>query len=164
MKTADKVLIGIVIGIGLLIIAALVVTLVKPEATYRAEDTPEGVAYNYLLALQMGEYERAYGYLYPTLDGYPASLTQFEMDIHSNSWKFRLNQEVTISVEEATINGRDASVAVYESRFQGGDLFNSGQSINAFDMELRRDVNFQWKIVYSPYYFARCWTDERGCK
>ena len=52
MKSTDKVLIAIVAGIILLIIVAFVVALAKPEPTYQAEDTPEGVAYNYLLALQ----------------------------------------------------------------------------------------------------------------
>ena len=52
MKTTDKILIGIVAGIILLIIVALVVTLSRPEPTYQPEDTPEGIAHNYLLALQ----------------------------------------------------------------------------------------------------------------
>ena len=41
MKSTDKFLIGIVVAIVLLIIAALAVTLTQPEPTYLAEDTPE---------------------------------------------------------------------------------------------------------------------------
>jgi hypothetical protein len=162
MKTTDKVLIGIVAGIILLVIVALVVTLTRPEPTYQAEDTPEGVAHNYLLALQIEEYERAYGYLSPTLAGYPASAERFVEHIHDNAWRFRLNTDATLSVESSKITGDNATVYVQESRFWGGDLFDSGQSTYTFDMKLRLEEG-QWKIIDSDNYFAWCWDREDGC-
>jgi hypothetical protein len=162
MKTTDKVLIGIVAGIVLLIIVALVVTLTRPEPTYQAEDTPEGVAHNYLLALQKEEYERAYNYLSPTLEGYPTSVKKFEEHIHDNAWRFRLDTDVTLSVESSRVTGNFATVSVRESRFWGGDLFDSGQSTYTFDMDLRLEEG-QWKIIDSGSYFAWCWDREDGC-
>jgi len=164
MKSTDKVLIGIVAGIILLIIVAFVVALAKPEPTYQAEDTPEGVAYNYLLALQKEEYDRAYGYLSPKITGYPASLETFIKHVHNNSWRFRLNNnETTLSIESKIVVGNNATVTVRETRFRGSDLFDSGQSINTFDMELRLESG-EWKIVHSDYYFAWCWGYLDTCK
>jgi len=51
MKSSDRFLIVIIIGIVLLAGGAFALTLTRPEPTYRSEDTPEGVATNYLLAL-----------------------------------------------------------------------------------------------------------------
>jgi len=44
--------------------AALILFFVRnQQPAYGAEDTPEGVLYNYAVALQLHDYERAYGYL-----------------------------------------------------------------------------------------------------
>ncbi len=163
MKSTDKVLIAIVAGIVLLIVVALVVTLTRPEPIYQAEDTPEGVAHNYLLALQKEEYGRAYGYLASTLKGYPVSTEEFTEHVQDNSWRFRLNTDTTLSVESTKITGSRATVKVRESRFRGGDLFDSGQSTYVFEMELKLEDD-AWRIVDSDYYFARCWEREEGCK
>jgi hypothetical protein len=59
MKKSDKFLIGIVVVVVLLIVVALVITLTRPEPSYQAEDTPESVAANYLLALQKRDYNQS---------------------------------------------------------------------------------------------------------
>ena len=118
MKSTDKFLIGIVAAIVLLIVVAFVVTLTLPGLTYQAEDTPEGVAQNYLVALQKEEYEQAYSYLSPSLDGYPASAEEFAEHVQYDSWRFRLNTDTTLSVESAKITGSLATVRVRESRFR----------------------------------------------
>jgi hypothetical protein len=163
MNTSDKTLVGIVVGIVLLIVVALVITLTRSEPTYQAENTPEGVTHNYLLALQKGEFERAYSYLSPTLNGYPVSVEKFIEDIHDNSWRVRLDTEASLSVESAKITGNFATVEVRESSFRGSDLFDIGQSTNIFNMELIREYD-DWKIVDSAYYFARCWDQRAGCE
>jgi len=162
MKSTDKVLMGIVVGIVLLIVVAFGVTLARPEPTYQSEDTPEGIAHNYLLALQKEEYQRAYSYLSPRIKGYPTSLEKFIKHVHNNSWRFRLNTETTLSVESAKTTRSNATVTVRETRFQGGDLFDSGQSSNVFNMDLHLD-NGKWKIVHSDYYFAWCWGYLESC-
>lgn len=162
MKTTDKVLIGIVGGIILLIAAAFLVTLNRAEQNYQDEDTPEGVAHNYLLALQKEDYGRAYGYLSPTLKGRPRSQERFSQHVQRYSWNFRLEASTTLAVESTKLIGDNATVTVRETQFRGGGLFDSGQSTFTFDMKLRLN-NGEWKIVHSTYYFAPCWEDAKGC-
>jgi len=78
MKNTDKFLVGIVVGVVVLVATAFAVALLRPKPTYQLEDTPKGVAHNYLLALQQEDYKRAYGYLSPTIEGYPTSAEAFE--------------------------------------------------------------------------------------
>ena len=163
MKSTDKFLIGIVVGIVLLVVAAFVVTLTRPEPTYQAEDTPEGVAHNYLLALQKQDYQRAYGYLSPTLKGYPVSAERFAGNVEDSSWLFRLDTDTTLAVESARVTGNRAAAQVRESRFDGGGLFDSSQSTTIFEIKLQLE-NGQWKIVDADYYFAWCWRHSEGCK
>jgi hypothetical protein len=126
----------------------------------------EGVVNNYLLALRQGEYERAYGYLSPTLKGYPRSLAKFQENIQTYSYNFRLNTDTALSIESSeitTITGNNAIVTVRESRFRAGGLFDSDQSTITFNVELGKVLG-NWKIVSSSYYFAACWRKSEGCK
>ncbi len=60
----DRFLVGILIGIAILIVAALVLFFTRQDTqTYRPENTPEGVTYNYTLAVVNKDYEKAYSYL-----------------------------------------------------------------------------------------------------
>lgn len=161
MKKNDKMLIGIVIGIVLLVIVALMVTLAKPEPTYLSEDSPESIAHNYILALQKEEYARAYGYLSPSLEGYPESLEEFEDAIIENPWRFRKNDDISITIRDIKTTSSKAIVTITEARFYGGGLFDSGQSITEFDMVLKLE-NGEWKIIDSDYYFYYCWSNTRG--
>ena len=160
MKTTDKVLSGIVVGIMLLLVVAFVVTLRQPEPTYQAEDRPEGVAHNYLLALQREDYERAYAYLSPTLTGYPISATHF--DWQYQRYGFERNQVVTSAAETRMVSDEQAIVTVREIRFEGGDLFGSNQYTYSFTMELVLERD-EWKILSSTRYFVRCWQEVTGC-
>ena len=163
MKSTDKFLIGIVVGIVLLVVVAFVVALTRPEPTYRAEDTPEGVAHNYLLALKKGDYQRAYGYLSPTLEGYPASADAFAEDVEDSSRRFRFDTDTTLAVESASVTGNRAVVDVRKSRFSGGDLFDSNQYTTIFEMKLQLEDG-EWKIMDAAYYFLQCWEDSDGCE
>ena len=164
MKKTDKILIGIVAGILLLVVVAFVVALAKPKPTYQAEDTPEGVAFNYLFALQQKDYERAYGYLSPTIKGYPRDAEAFADDIRNRSYTFsRLDDSsTTLEVESATVTGTRADVRMRETRFYEGDLFNSNQYTYFFDMTLRQEKDGLWKIVDSDRYWFHCWSDPKG--
>ena len=60
----DKFLTGILIGIGVLIVIALALFFTRKDTKqYTTEDTPEGVVYNYVLAVFNRDYEKAYTYL-----------------------------------------------------------------------------------------------------
>ena len=168
MKKTDKLLIVIVAGILLLVVIAFVVALNKPKPTYQAEDTPEGVAFNYLFALQQNDYDRAYGYLSPLIKGYPKDAEAFTDDIRDHSWTFnRLDDSsTTVEVESVKLNGKRADVKILETRFYEGDLFDSGTYTSSFDITLRQDENGTWKIVDSDNYWVNCWDAPSGyeCK
>lgn len=60
----DRFLIGILLGIGVLIIAALILFFFRQgQVSYGDDRTPAGALQNYFLAVQKRDYEKAYGYL-----------------------------------------------------------------------------------------------------
>jgi hypothetical protein len=60
----DRFLVGILLGIGALILVALGLFFARQDSDgYVADDSPEGVTRNYLLAVTNKDYEKAYGYL-----------------------------------------------------------------------------------------------------
>lgn len=163
MKSTNKILIGIVVGVVLLVIVAFVVTLNKPPQSYQDESTPDGVAHNYLLALQQEDYERAYRYLSPTLAGYPSNLEEFSSDVKQNSWNFRFHRDTSLSITATNVNGQNATVTVRETEYRDLNLFGGGRSVKTFEMTLLPS-NGTWQIVSSEYYWWRCWEKDDGCK
>jgi len=168
MKKTDKILIGIVGGIILLVVVAFVVALAKPKPVYQAEDKPEGVAFNYLFALQQKEYERAYGYLSPDLKGYPKNLDAFVGDIRDHSWSFRDLNDSSTTVEVGAVEtiGTRTDVHIVETHFREGGLFDSGSYTSNYVITLRQDANGKWKIVEANSYWDSCWDTPSGygCK
>lgn len=164
MKNTDKFLIGIIVGAVLLVGIAFTVAFMRPKPAYQPEDTPEGVAHNYLFALQQGDYHRAYGYLSPSLTGYPASADKFATDLDKYAWQINnLRQEsVALTVESARLSNDRAEVSVKETRFYQGGLFESNEYSTTFRMTLHREEG-AWKITASDSYWADCWDTKAGC-
>lgn len=165
MRSTDKFLIGIVAGVLVLVGVAFAVAFLRPEPTFRPDDSAEGVAHNYLLALQQADYERAYGYLSPSLKGYPDSAEAFARDARNYQWNFGAGSEsITLEVKSARVIGEQTVVEVQETRFYEGGLFDSSQYTNTFDMTLRLDgESGAWKITASGSYWAECWDELNGC-
>ena len=165
MKGTDRFLIAIVAGIVLLVVAVLALALLRPnQPSYQPDDMPEGAAYNYLLALELEEYERAYGYLSPTLPGYPDDLDAFERNVEGSRWSFGYHDdEVSLAVESADASGDRARVVVRRTTFNRGGLFDSGQYSSTFEMTLRRE-GAAWKVTSSERYWVSCWDWQDGCK
>jgi hypothetical protein len=164
MKNTDKFLIGIVIGVILLVAAAFTVAALRPKPSYQAEDTPEGVAQNYVLAIKQNDLQRAYGYLSPSIPGYPESFGIFASHVSDYSYNFRQSDEsTTVSVTSVRVTGETATVAFRETSFSGGGLFDSSQSTITYALDLRRE-NEQWKITNSDqYYWHWCWDESSEC-
>jgi hypothetical protein len=164
MKNTDKILVAIVGGIILLVVVAFAVTLARPKQGYLPDDTPEGVAQNYLLALLEKDYARAYGYLSPNLVGYPKTLEAFILDIEKNSWNYDYYSSVTLALQSVDVGENYATVRMLASQFRAGSLFDSGETTDIFDMQLRL-IAGQWKISHSERYFSWCWNnlDRYGC-
>ncbi len=167
MKGTDKFLLGIVVGVILLVIVAVAAVMTRPAASYKEENTAEGVVNNYLLALQRRDYARAYSYLSPSLKTYPATLDRFIETLRGNRFAFPNEDDAsTLEIDSSRTLGTDADsarVAVRETHFYNGGLFGGGQESSHFFVELQRE-NGAWKIYGSNRYFLSCWTTSTGCK
>ena len=162
-----KFLFAIAAGVVILVAALLILALLCfGHSPYQAEDTPEGVAHNYLAALQRQDYERARSYLSTTLDGYPVNVEQFAADVeqfmitdidrppYDPNW---YKDEVSLIVESARVEGDDAWAIVRRTRIGSGDLFDSGQGSYTFSMGLRREDG-DWKLLWAEWYWSDCWS------
>lgn len=168
MKKTDKILIAIVSGIALLVVTAFAVALMRPKPTYQPENTPEGVAFNYLFALQQKDYARAHGYLSSSIPGYPRDAEAFANDVRDYAWNFSAVDmgSMTLEVEPANINGQRADVLAKETHFYENGLFNSGQYTNTYNIALQLESNGSWKIISADNYWFYCWSDPNtdGCR
>jgi hypothetical protein len=165
-KGRDRFLIAIVVGIVLLVAAAVVVALLRGGTPdYRPDGTAEAAAYNYLLALRLGDYERAYSYLSPSLVHYPASADQFVQDVRSAGWSFTPPEEdVSLTIEKVIPGDTQTIVQVRETRYHQGGPFDSGEYNDTFDVILKDEAS-GWKIVDAGRYWYGCWSSAvENCK
>ncbi|HEX2697000.1 MAG TPA: hypothetical protein VHM28_04780 [Anaerolineales bacterium] len=141
----DRFLTGILIGIGLLIAAALVIFFARQDKqTYAPDDTPDGVVHNYVLALINKDYQKAYGYLAdlenkPTLEEFRQSFIVGRLTPSSAG----------IRIGKSEITADDATVEI-SMIYNGGDPFAS-ESNPAGAAQLVRQ-NGAWKISSMPAY------------
>jgi hypothetical protein len=171
---ASRFLFAIAVGVVILVAALLISVLLRFNMSpYQAEDTPEGVARNYLLALQRKDYERAYHYLSTTLSGYPANVEQFASDIEQlasdvNRPPYDVNwyrEDVALTVGPTWLSGDEAGVTVVRTRIGSGNLVGGEPDTFTFYMGLRRE-NGVWKIQYAEGYWSGCWyyRSNPGCR
>ncbi len=141
----DRFLTGILIGIGILIVLALVVFFVRqPSTAYVPDDTPEGVVQDYVQAALNKDYQKAYGYL--------ADLNQKpDYDAFRQAFAVgRLNAGNTgLKIGSADITGDSATVDVTMVN-ASGDPFSSGfNDLGRAQLVLQ---NGAWKISSMPAY------------
>jgi hypothetical protein len=143
----DRFLTGILLGIGVLIAAALILFFVREsQVRYQDETTPEGVLHNYFLALQRREYDRAYGYL-ADLPEKPDRL-RFEQTFLG----FQGDEVSRTSVELLSVRAGAASesVMVDLTLLSGrGDIFSG--SAQQREGALLVQQNGNWKVSSAPY-------------
>lgn len=142
----DRFLLGILAGIAVLVLVALIVFFVRPDRLDYAEaDTPDGVFHNYIVALHLKDYEKAYSYLAEA--EYKPTLDEF-------SQAFLLNHvtpsSAGVEVVSAQISGENASVQV-SLLHNPSDPFSSGYRGSDYASLVRQDG--QWKIKQAPYPF-----------
>ena len=99
----------IILGvIGALVVIALALFFVRRGMqAYGPEDSPNGVANNYVLALQMGDFKRAYTYLSEG-SGKPTELT-FQQEFSNRQLDI---SSASIQIDPAVIAGDSASISV----------------------------------------------------
>lgn len=142
----DRFLMGILIGIGVLIIAALAVFFIRRDSqTYIAEDTPEGVVHNYIVAVLNKDYEKAYGYL-AELDHKP-TYEEFRNAFVTGNVN---PQNSAVDVGASEVTGDDAYVEV-SMIYNPSDPFSSGYR------DVQRAILVRqggaWKLSSMPTYY-----------
>lgn len=144
----DKFLIGILAGIGLLVLVSLGLFFARQgEQVYLAEDTPEGVVHNYVLALQEEDFSRAYGYLAedkdkPSIAEFRQAFSFGRMDTKDLGVQIRgteiLEDEENAFVDLVIIQSANGLFSEVYRREEAGHLvLQSGE----------------WKITRMPYDF-----------
>jgi hypothetical protein len=141
----DRFLLGILIGIGALVAAALAVFFTRqPQVSYRPDDLPQDVVHNYVMAAMNRDYERGYGYL-AELKGKP-TFEEFRQAFAIG----RLTPGQTgFKIGGADISGDSASVEVIMV-YTPGDPFSSGSDNVGTAQLLLQDG--AWKISSMPTY------------
>ncbi|HZM20418.1 MAG TPA: hypothetical protein VFC02_01675 [Anaerolineales bacterium] len=142
----DRFLVGILIGIGVLIVAALAIFFTRGDTqTYVSEDSPEGVTHNYVVAVLNKDYEKAYTYL-AELDNKP-TYEQFR----DAFIKAVINPDnAAIDIGRSEITGDTASVEV-ALIYNPSDPFSTGYR------DVQRAVLVMqggaWKLSSMPTYY-----------
>lgn len=142
----DRFLIGILIGIVVLVLLSLVLFFVRKDSEqYIADDTPEGVVHNYVVAIHKGDFEKAYRYLSDSQNkpAYEAFRKSFVTNMVSP-------ENVGLEIGTADINGNNATVKL-NIIFNSGDPFSSGY--RSSEMALLILQNGEWKLEQMPYNF-----------
>ncbi len=142
----DKFLTGILIGVGVLVLLALVLFFTRQDKRdYLAEDAPEGVAHNYVLAVLNKDYEKAYGYLADLK--YKPTYEEFRQSFLNGM----VNPEGTgLDIGEATITGDEAMVEL-TLYYSYSDPFST--RYGSPDRALLVDQDGTWKVSSMPYNF-----------
>lgn len=142
----DKFLTGILIGIGALVVLALVLFFTRQDKRdYLPEDTPEGVAHNYALAVLNKDYQKAYNYLADLK--YKPTYEEFRQSFLNGM----VNPDGTgLDVGEATITGDEAVVdlTIY---YAYSDPFSSRSGVSERALLVKQKDG--WKVSSMPYTF-----------
>ncbi|MCP4139916.1 MAG: DUF4878 domain-containing protein [Chloroflexi bacterium] len=148
----DRFLTVILVVIALLVVVSLSLFFIRQDsATYLAEDTPSSIVHNYILAIEKGEYERAYGYL--AEKELKPSYAEFEQNFlfYDNNTGYQIG--------ETAIAGNTASVEVTIMEGSGGFLFE--RHYDYVENAGLSKENGEWKIVQMPYnYWSWEWYTE----
>ena len=142
----DRFLVGILIGIGLLVVAALAVFFTRNDTqTYISEDTPEGVTHNYVVAILNKDYEKAYTYL-AELENKP-TYEQFR-DAFIKGMVNPDNAAVDIGGSEITGDTASVDVAIV---YNPTDPFSTGYRDVQRAVLVMQDG--AWKLSSMPTYY-----------
>jgi hypothetical protein len=144
----DRFLLGIVIGIAVIALAAVAVFLVRqPAMDYGSEDTPEGVLQNYVLALVRGDNDRAYAYLAEGKN--KPDRQQFQVGVNAMEYDFK---NTSLKVGKAETFDSEAIVDVQVRRSGGGPFNDVYISNETSRLVLQEGI---WKVANAPtpYWF-----------
>lgn len=145
----DRFLTGILAGIAILAALSLAVYLGRRNnLSYGPENTPEGVTRNYVIALQRGDYERAYTYLAdfenkPTPPRFIQPFSSYQIQDFSLTG-------VEITDTSTAADGRSALVYLVLLHSGNGPFGQGYRENGAAELALEGG---EWKIRNMPYPF-----------
>ena len=148
----DRFLIGILIGIAVLIVAALAIFFTrKDNLVYTDAVTPEAVVQNYVVALHKRDFEKAYGYLAdlenkPSADDFRQAFLNHEVDPTS----------VGLQIVGTEISGDSATVSlgiIYNS----SDPFSNGNRNTDYAQLVRQQGVWKLKQLPANNYWSYNW-------
>ncbi len=140
----DRFLNGILVGIGLLILIALVLFFARQnQAKYLSEDTPKGVVNNYILAVIQHDYEKAYPYLINSKD--KPDKVNFQQELARTSNEI---SQLNVTIGDVYIDHDSATVQLNIRQYYEGAFNNLSRYSDVAQLTLE---NGQWKISSMPY-------------
>jgi hypothetical protein len=113
---------------------------------YLPEDTPQTVVHNYILALNRGDLERAYGYLVDSSD--KPDYERFRLALLTSSENL---SQVSLQLGEARQSGEAASLSLTVIH-SSGNPFQGAWEENSQAVLVRSEAG-EWKIQSLPYPF-----------
>jgi hypothetical protein len=147
----DKFLWAIVGGtLALVSIAVALAVLARLQPQSIADDAPDGVAYNYFLALQKDDVRKAYNYLSMRVKG----RVQNPDALLSNTFYRSSENNVRFRVDEVNITGDSARLKVTQFNYFGGGLFGGRAEYSSAETIILVRENGAWKIdrFFYPYW------------
>ena len=161
-SASDKLLVAIVVAILLLIIVAFVIVSRRPDPQFQAQNTPEGVDHDYLLALQLGDYELAYSFLSPEI-AYPADVNEFYDSLRDRPWEFTVSDNFSQVIESTERISENSVAIVVREIYNTNSLFAGENYYDTFRMRVE-DNGDGWKLVSGERYWSTCWGEENKCQ
>ena len=144
---SDRFLLAILGGIAVIVILSLVVFFTRSrQVDYVADDSPEAVTQNYILAIHRQDYERAYAYL---AAGETAPTYEQFRQFFFNQANAIANTSVQIT--SADVSGEQATVGLNVLHGGGGLLSDPYRETTA---AVLAQSSGGWRIVQLPHPYA----------
>ena len=157
MKQRDTFLAIIVLAIIGLVVASFAVVLLSPEPEYKVENTAETAVYNYLLALQLEDYERALRYIADDVANRPADAAEMEWDTRQNSWRFDNSNDSGLTITGSRVLGDSATVTIRKT--WSTSPFLGDVAATEYTIRLKQESGM-WKLIDGQTHWAAEWGNE----
>jgi hypothetical protein len=143
----DRFLIGILVFIALLVVAALVLFFLRPGTPgYLPDDTPEGVVNNYIHAIQEDDLQRAYTYL-SDLEFKPTE-SAFSQALLNN---LLYSEEYALQIEQVQDIDENEVWVMVSVHYLAASPFETGWSNQDHASLIKQEG--KWKLTSMPYPF-----------